>query len=113
MKYLTGLLNSSLVFFWLKSKGKKQGEQLQIDKAPLLEIPIYKPDENSKEMQEIIKLVNLISDLTKKLQDIKLDSEKAIIQRQIKVYEEKIDSLIYHVYNLTKENIDIIEESLK
>jgi len=48
LKYLTALLNSKLMYFWLYFKGKKQGEQLQIDKAPLLEIPVYKPEENNK-----------------------------------------------------------------
>lgn len=117
LKYLTGLLNSNLVFFWLKFKGKKQGEQLQIDKAPLLEIPICKPEENNKEQQkikeEIIKAVDLIRDLTRKLQNIKLDSEKALIERQIKAYEEKIDGLIYQIYGISEEEKKIIEDSLK
>ncbi|MEK6947511.1 MAG: TaqI-like C-terminal specificity domain-containing protein, partial [Nanoarchaeota archaeon] len=113
LKYLTGLLNSKLVFFWLKFKGKKQGEQLQIDKAPLLDIPLYKPDESNKGVQEIIKLVDSIRDLTKKLQDIKLDSEKAMIEKQVLAYEEKINELAYQLYGLNKEEIEIIEESLK
>ena len=113
LKYLTGLLNSSLVFFWLKFKGKKQGEQLQIDKAPLLEIPLYKPDENNKEMQEIIKLVDSIRELTKKLQDVKLDSEKSMIEKQILAYEQKIDDLIFKLYDLDNEEITTIKESLK
>ncbi len=40
LKYLVGILNSRLCHFWLDRKGKKQGEALQIDKAPLLDIPI-------------------------------------------------------------------------
>jgi adenine-specific DNA-methyltransferase len=113
LKYLTGLLNSSLVFFWLKFKGKKQGEQLQIDKAPLLDIPLYKPDENNKEVQEIIKLVDSIRELTKKLQYVKLDSEKAMIEKQVSVYEDKIDDLIFNLYGLNKDEIETIKESLK
>lgn len=112
LKYLTGLLNSNIVFFWLKFKGKKQGEQLQIDKAPLLEIPIYNPENNNKEQQEIIKLVDSIRELAKKLKDIKLDSEKNMIEKQIKVYEEKINDLIYDLYDISKEEREIIEKSL-
>ncbi|MGL4562447.1 MAG: Eco57I restriction-modification methylase domain-containing protein, partial [Brevinema sp.] len=40
MKYLNGILNSKLIHFWLKNRGKLQGSQLQIDKAPLLQIPL-------------------------------------------------------------------------
>lgn len=46
VKYLTAILNSKLVAFWLKHKGKMQGNNYQIDKEPLLNIPIV--DTNSK-----------------------------------------------------------------
>ncbi|HNL08440.1 MAG TPA: Eco57I restriction-modification methylase domain-containing protein, partial [Chitinophagales bacterium] len=36
LKYLTGLLNSKLVEFWLRRKGKMQGNSYQLDKEPLL-----------------------------------------------------------------------------
>ena len=39
-KYLTAILNSKLVAFWLKHKGKMQGFQYQIDKDPIINIPI-------------------------------------------------------------------------
>ena len=40
MKSLTAILNSKLVAYWLKYKGKLQGNHYQIDKQPLVEIPI-------------------------------------------------------------------------
>ena len=39
-KYLTALLNSKLIAFWLKHKGKMQGFQYQVDKGPLIELPL-------------------------------------------------------------------------
>ena len=42
-KYLTGILNSKLISFWLKHKGKMQGTNYQIDKQPLLAIPLISP----------------------------------------------------------------------
>jgi len=113
MKYLTGLLNSRIIFFWLKFKGKKQGEQLQIDKAPLLDIPIYKPKENDKELQEIALLVEHIRELVRKSQEIKLDSEKAMIEKQIEAYESKIDNIVYKLYGISESEKKIIEDSLK
>jgi adenine-specific DNA-methyltransferase len=44
LKYLTALLNSKLIAFWLRHKGKMQGNNYQIDKEPLLEIPIIETD---------------------------------------------------------------------
>lgn len=43
-KYLTAILNSKLIAFWLKHKGKMQGFQYQVDKEPLVELPLIKTD---------------------------------------------------------------------
>ena len=43
LKFLTCLLNSKLIEFWLRYSGKMQGSNFQIDKQPLLEIPIRIP----------------------------------------------------------------------
>jgi len=108
MKFLTGLLNSKLINFWLYHKGKRQGEQLQIDKAPLLEIPIIKKEDN-----QIIKNTDLIIELSKKLKSINLDREKEIIKKQINALEKQIDDLVYKLYGLTPEEIKIVEGGLK
>jgi len=115
LKYLTGLLNSKLIYFWLNFKGKKQGEQLQVDKAPLLELPIYKPETKEEEIiqDEIAKSVDLIIEVYKKLQTARLDSEKALFEKQIKALEYKIDELVYKLYEITEEDKKIIKESLE
>ena len=46
LKYLVALLNSKLISFWLKYKGKRLGEMLHIDKEPLLELPLKTVPEN-------------------------------------------------------------------
>ncbi|MFA5799461.1 MAG: DNA methyltransferase [Candidatus Peribacteraceae bacterium] len=40
LKYLLTILNSQLCFFWLKNRGKKKGEILELYQKPLSEIPI-------------------------------------------------------------------------
>ncbi|MBN2890804.1 MAG: Eco57I restriction-modification methylase domain-containing protein [Bacteroidales bacterium] len=94
LKYLTGLLNSKLVAFWLRKKGKMQGNAYQLDKEPLLEIPIYKPAD--KEANEIAKLVDKIISLKQQGKD---SSEQ----------EKKIDELIYKLYDITIAEQKIIE----
>lgn len=46
LKFLTALLNSKLTAFWLRHKGKMQGNNYQVDKEPLLEIPIIETDKH-------------------------------------------------------------------
>ena len=94
LKYLTGLLNSKLVEFWLRKKGKMQGNNYQLDKEPLLEIPIYKPAD--KDSNEVAKLVDKIISLKKQGKDSS-DQEK------------KIDELVYKLYDITADEQKIIE----
>jgi len=112
LKYLTGLLNSNLIFFWLKHKGKKQGNQLQIDKEPLLEIPIYKPDKNENNIEsDIARLVDKIRNLEQQKQGIKLDSDKRVLEQEISAYEKQINKLIYKLYKI-EDYSEIIENDL-
>jgi adenine-specific DNA-methyltransferase len=98
-KYLTGLLNSKLITYWLRHKGKMQGNNFQIDKEPLLNIPIYVPD--VKEQDKIIKIVNQI--LTVKRSNSDSDTSEL---------ERKIDKIIYQLYDLTDEEVAIIENAV-
>ena len=50
-------------------------------------------------------------DLHKKLQTIKTPHEKDTIQRQIDATDIQIDKLVYELYDLTEEEIRIVEES--
>ena len=95
LKYLVGILNSKLCQFWLKYKGKMQGDNFQVDKDPILQIPIYKPEE--KIQHTIILLVNQILDNKKE------DTDTSEL-------EYKIDKLVYDLYGLNDEEIIIIEK---
>ncbi|EJP1673406.1 Eco57I restriction-modification methylase domain-containing protein [Campylobacter coli] len=99
VKYLTAILNSKLVAFWLKHKGKMQGNNYQIDKEPLLNIPIV--DTNSKNKKLADELINLVDGILKaKEQDKNANTQEL---------ENKINSIVYKLYNLTEEEIKIIE----
>lgn len=114
LKYLTGLLNSNLIFFWLKYRGKKQGEQLQIDKEPLMALPLYnsKP-EISAESELRIKIVDEVDNiigLTKKL--IVSESNKNIIEMQIRASEDRINDSVYELYGINNAEKELIESKL-
>ena len=97
MKFLTGILNSKLIAFWLRNKGKMQGGNYQVDKEPLLSIPLPEPtfiDHNNE--QEIIHLVDTIL-------------EKKASQEDTKNLEAQVDSKVYELYGLTEGEIKIIE----
>ena len=93
MKYLTGLLNSKLIEFWLKNKGKMQGANYQLDKEPLQQIPIAVP---SSDVQKIIaKLVDLIILLNTTDERASELVQNSYISSE---FEKLIDGCIYEIY---------------
>lgn len=96
MKFLTGVLNSKLIAFWLRHKGKMQGSNYQVDKEPLHGIPLPLVDLSLQ--QPIIDLVNAI--LAKKSRNS---------QANTFVEESAIDNEIYKLYGLSEDEIKIVE----
>ncbi len=98
-KFLVGLLNSLLIRFWLKHRGKVQGNNYQIDKEPLMNIPLIKITKSNKPTADkITALVDKI--LQSKEKDSKANTQGL---------EKEIDALVYQLYNLTDEEIKTIE----
>ncbi|MGL2849136.1 DUF7149 domain-containing protein [Helicobacter pylori] len=99
-KFLVGLLNSLLIRFWLKHRGKVQGNNYQIDKEPLMNIPLIKITKSNKPTADkITALVDKI--LQSKEKDPKANTQGL---------EKEIDALVYQLYHLTDEEIKIIED---
>lgn len=98
MKFLIGVLNSSLIAYWIKNKGKQQGELFKLDKEPLQGIPL--PVVSISQQQPIINLVDQI-----------ITAKKNNFTANISDLEQKIDELVYQLYNLTPEEIAVIEQN--
>ncbi|EMF1270915.1 Eco57I restriction-modification methylase domain-containing protein [Campylobacter coli] len=100
LKYLLGFLNSNLIFYYFKNIG-----HLYSDKGFLLsnqyveKFPI--PKINSKNQNLADELINLADDILK----VKEQDKNANTQE----LENKINSLVYKLYNLTEDEIKIIE----
>ncbi len=109
LKYLSALLNSKLIAFWLKHRGKMQGNIYQVDKEPILGIPIFDtPNEAVKE--QIIKHVDHLLKLNKDLQSEILPNRIEQIQLRISHSEDRINEMVYELYGLIEKEIEIIEK---
>lgn len=108
LKYLTAVFNSKISYFWLKNKGKQLGDLLQVDRGPLLGIPIHVPDK--KEQNIVIILADKILELNKELQEVEEGSntyEK--LKAEIEKTDRKIDEKVYNLYGLTEDEVKIVE----
>jgi hypothetical protein len=96
LKYLTAVLNSKLVAFWLKNKGKMQGQNYQLDKEPLLDIPVYKSDENQQQL--VSRLVDYILFIKQQPFYTSADLDFAEERLMSNFFENLIDALVYELY---------------
>lgn len=98
-KFLLGLINSKLLDFFYTLLNPEKGEALaEVKKENLSRLPIN--IENNKLQNEIIELVDRV--LSNKQKDNKADTLDL---------ENQIDQLVYKLYDLTEEEIKIIEKA--
>ena len=110
LKYLTAILNSKLCEFWLKNKGKMQGDNFQIDKEPLLDIPILKSNDKAI-IFKISKLVDEITLTIKNKTKATTQKESEFLDHKITNLEGQINNEVYKLYDITTEEVAIIEQS--
>jgi hypothetical protein len=100
LKYILALLNSRLLDFYYKTTSLEQGRtmaQIDIDIIENLPIP-HVSDGNEEPIKHIEKLVDKI--LAAKAVDHKADTS---------ALERQIDNLVYRLYNLTYDEVKVIE----
>ena len=111
LKYLTGLLNSKLIEFWLKNKGKMQGANYQLDKEPLQQIPIAEPAVNiQKLIATLVDYIILICSTKDSL------SELVSNQTIASFFEKIIDGCVYELYfeeHMKEQEINIIDSAME
>lgn len=111
-KYLVGLLNSKLIEFWLKNKGKMQGTNYQLDKEPLLEIPIKVASDN------IQNTISVIVDYILFAKKNTSETISSVVSNDfiIDYFEKIIDGCVYELYfpeHMKEKEIDIIDDVIK
>ena len=98
LRFLLALINSkTLQFYWYKKHYDNKATFPKIKKAPIESLPIKKPNDE---------MVSSISELVEKvIEHKKQNTDTAEL-------ENEIDQLVYQLYDLTEEEIDIIENSI-
>lgn len=108
LKYLTGLLNSRVMRFWLRHRGKMQGHHFQIDKEPLLALPLHAP--SPAQQQKVARMVDKLIECREELQEAKTSAEQEQLSRLFKQRDEKLQEEFEAVYQLSKEDKELIAQ---
>ncbi|MGA3286668.1 MAG: N-6 DNA methylase [Bacteroidota bacterium] len=115
LKYILGILNSKLINFYHKHKYLDQSKEVfqkiliqNAKRLPIRAIDFNNPIEK-KMHDDLVSLVEKMLELNKQLQKSHFDSEKEPVERQIAATDKKIDDIVYKLYELTEEEIKIVE----
>ena len=105
-KYLTALLNSKLIVFWLKHKGKMQGFQYQVDKGPLVELPLI-TSSNQDVFATLVDYILFLKHNKKEPFFSHTDNERIVSH-----FENIIDMMVYELYfeeHMKESEIDVMK----
>jgi len=118
LEFALGILNSKLASFYYKTTiidYSLGGGLVHATPGAQGKIPIPKINMKNKAQiakhDKMVKLVDRMLDLHKRLSKVKVPAEKTRIQRQISTTDKQIDKLTYDLYNLTAEEIKIVEDT--
>ncbi|MCK4738516.1 MAG: N-6 DNA methylase [Deltaproteobacteria bacterium] len=113
-EYLLGILNSkSMIYIYQNIVPEKGKVFAEVKKINLKKLPIRTIDLSNKTEKAVhdkmVSLVNTMLELNKKLAKTKIPHERDLTERRISATDTQIDTLVYELYGLTKEEIKIVE----
>ena len=116
-KYILGLLNSKVLDFYLKNiSTTMRGGFFRyftqfIGQLPIRRINFSDPIDNDRH-DRMVKLVEQMLSLHKRLASAKTPDDKTRLQRQIDTTDQQINNLVYELYGLTEKEMKIVEEGI-
>lgn len=110
-KFLLGVINSKLLAFYFRKKYNRQDKTFpEIRIYELASLPIKQIDQEKKPLQnEIVKFVEQLLKLNEEKINTKLQTSISHLESRIEYCENKINDLVYCLYELTDEEIKIVE----
>ncbi len=112
--YILGMLNSHLIEYYYKQTTVPKANQFYIyktmflNKIPIRIIDFFNPNDKA-DHDQMVNLVNQMLELNKNFAEANLPQKKTVLARQIEATDRQIDQLVYQLYDLTEEEIKIVE----
>ena len=115
LKYILGIINSNLINFYHSHTyldiSKKLFQKILIQNCKKFPIKIinFSNKQEAQAHDQIVKSVDQLLQFNKDLHVATLQTQKEQIQTKIEYHEDKINTLVYQLYDLTEEDIKIVE----
>ncbi|MBX3165355.1 MAG: N-6 DNA methylase [Bacteroidetes bacterium] len=114
LKYLLGLINSTLFNFLYKLENPQKGKvfaEVKPSAVKSLPIKLIETKAEKTKHDEIVKNVDLLLQLNQEKQEAKLESKIEQLQNRIDFCEEKINQIVYQLYELSEDETKIVENA--
>lgn len=110
LKFLLAIINSKVSNYFIKiiALNLTDGAFTKVRTNQLARLPIPIVN-NSDNKRELIILVDQMFDVQKQWFKSKTDSDKNHCQQKAAIIDQKIDKMVYKLYNLTDEDIRVVE----
>jgi len=116
--YVLGIINSKLISYLYINTSSiatkddfRQTTLAELRRIPIRVIDFSNPNDRILH-NRMVQLVETMLDLHKRLQQARLPEEKTQLQRQIEATDRQIDQLVYELYELTEDEIKIVESEI-
>jgi type I restriction-modification system DNA methylase subunit len=114
--YWLGLFNSKLMWWFLTNTGNVlRGGYFRFKTNYIKPFPVYTINFNDTREaishQRMVQFVEQMLNLHQRLTEAQTPPAKKMIQQQIQATDRQINQLVYQLYELTDEEIDIVENS--
>lgn len=115
LQFILGVVNSRLISFYHlnTSANSFKGAFPKLLVKDILNFPLpvlnFSNSSDKNHYNQMVQLVEQMLALHKQLPEAKTGHEQTLLQRQIDATDKQIDKLVYELYNLTEEEIAIVE----
>ncbi|MCK4731363.1 MAG: Eco57I restriction-modification methylase domain-containing protein, partial [Methanophagales archaeon] len=114
--YLLGILNSRLATYFVRliafnlTKGAfTKVRTNQLARLPIPPINFSDPTEKAQH-DKLVALVESMLELQKKHHETRMEQDKELYERQIRIVDAQIDKEVYDLYGLTEEEVKVVDD---
>ena len=111
LRTLLGIVNSRLLNWFYRTANPEVGEALaEVKRTHVAGLPIRLPGVSDK-ADRIVQLVDQMLEAKKQLASARTERDKTFYENKCATLDRQIDQLVYELYDLTPEEIAIVETS--
>jgi type I restriction-modification system DNA methylase subunit/predicted type IV restriction endonuclease len=116
LKYVLGVVNSRLLNWYYHSLNPEVGEALaEVKKGNVAKLPVrtitFSDSADRSRHDRMVSLVESMLVLQEQLAAARLEAERSVVRRQIDAIDREMDARVYELYDLTEDEIVLVESS--